>query len=132
MSRHGLPASQALLVNNTIADNGDSGVMASYYAVLTMTNNLIASHTVGLTNTHPASSTISADTNLFWNTDDPITGTNGIRQDPLLTADYHPGSSSPAIDAGLTISWLVVDLQGNPRTIPPTQILRRLRHLRGI
>jgi hypothetical protein len=60
-------------------------------------------------------STISADTNLFWNTSDPITGSNAILQDPLLTADYHLGSGSPAIDAGLTIPWLVVDLEGNPR-----------------
>jgi hypothetical protein len=108
-------ASQALLVNNTIADNGGSGVLAYCYAVLTMTNNLIVTHTVGLTNTHSASSTISADTNLFWNTNDPITGTNGIQKNPLLTADYHLGSGSPARDAGLNISWLTVDLEGTPR-----------------
>jgi len=115
VGRYISPASQALLVNNTIADNGGSGVVAQWYAVVTMTNNLIVTHTVGLTNTHPASSTISADTNLFWNTSDPITGTNAILQDPLLTADYHLGSGSPAIDAGLTIPWLTVDLEGNPR-----------------
>jgi len=109
------PASQALLVNNTIADNGGSGVVAQWYAVVTMTNNLIVTHTVGLTNTHPASSAISADTNLFYNDSDPITGTNAILEDPLLTADYHPGSGSPAIDAGLTIPWLTVDLEGNAR-----------------
>jgi hypothetical protein len=115
VGRYISPASQALLVNNTIADNGGSGVVAQWYAVVTMTNNLIVTHTVGLTNTHPASSTISADTNLFWNTSDPITGTNAILQDPLLTADYHLGSGSPAIDAGLTIPWLTVDLEGNSR-----------------
>jgi len=115
VGRYSSPASQALLVNNTIADNGGSGVVAQWYAVVTMTNNLIATHTVGLTNTYPASSTISADTNLFWNTNDPITGTNAVWQDPLLTADYHLGSGSPAMDAGLTISWLTVDLEGNPR-----------------
>jgi hypothetical protein len=115
VGRYSSPASQALLVNNTIADNGGSGVVAQWYAVVTMTNNLIVTHTVGLTNTHPASSTVFADTNLFWNTSDPITGTNAILEDPLLTADYHPGSGSPAIDAGLTIPWLTVDLEGNPR-----------------
>jgi hypothetical protein len=115
VGRYISPASQALLVNNTIADNGGSGVVAQWYAVVTMTNNLIVTHTVGLTNTHPASSTVSADTNLFWNTNDPITGTNAILEDPLLTADYHLGSGSPAIDAGLTIPWLTVDLEGTPR-----------------
>jgi len=115
VGRYISPASQALLVNNTIADNGGSGVVAQWYAVVTMTNNLIVTHTVGLTNTHTASSTVFADTNLFWNTSDPITGTNAILQAPLLTADYHLGSGSPAIDAGLTIPWLTVDLEGNPR-----------------
>jgi hypothetical protein len=115
VGRYTSPASQALLVNNTMADNGASGVVAADYAVLTMTNNLIASHTVGLTNTCPASSTITADTNLFWNTSDPITGTNGIQKNPLLTADYHLGSGSPARDTGLNISWLTVDLEGTLR-----------------
>lgn len=115
VSRNASPASQALLVNNTVADSSGNGVVASHYAVLTMTNNLVVSHTVGITTPVPFTGTISADTNLFWNTSDPITGTNGIRQDPLLTADYHPGSGSPAIDAGLTITWLTVDLEGTPR-----------------
>jgi hypothetical protein len=58
---------------------------------------------------------VSADTNLFWNTSDPITGTNAILADPLLTTDYHLGSGSPAEDAGLTIPWLTVDLKGAVR-----------------
>jgi hypothetical protein len=76
------------------------------YVALTLTNNLIAGHTVGVTNTQPASSTVTADTNLFWNTSDPITGTNGIRENPLLTTDYHLGAGSPAVNTGL---------DGNPR-----------------
>jgi hypothetical protein len=107
------------LVNNTLADNdagaGGEGIWIGRYVSLTLTNTLISGHTVGITVTAPASSTVFADTNLFWNTDDPITGTNAIWQDPLLTADYHPGSGSPAMDAGLTIPWLTVDLEGNPR-----------------
>jgi hypothetical protein len=108
--------SRAVLVNNTIADNGYSGVVAQTYAVVTLTNNLIAGHTIGLDTPTPFSSTISANTNLFWNTSDLITGTNGIRQDPKLTADYHLGAGSPALDAGLTIPWLTTDLDGKPRT----------------
>jgi hypothetical protein len=107
--------SQALLVNNTIADNSNSGIVAWNYAVVTLTNNLIAGHEVGLYSLHPASGTISADINLFWNASDPITGVNGMRQNPLLTADYRPRAGSPAIDAGLTIPWLTTDLEGNSR-----------------
>jgi hypothetical protein len=108
-------ASRALLVNNTIADNGSSGIAAWNYAVVTLTNNLVAGHEVGLSSHNPASGTISANTNLFWNTSDPITGVNGIRQDPLLTPDYRPRVGSPAIDAALTIPWLTTDLEGNSR-----------------
>jgi len=113
----GTPGSQAILINNTIADNGDSGIVADRYAALTMTNNLIAGHTVGVTNTAPVSIAITANYNLFWNDSDPIVGSNHIREDPLLTADYHLGTGSPAADAGIDIPWLTVDLEGNPR--PP-------------
>ena len=116
---HDAPAGPVLLVNNTIADNGGSGVVVWRYAALVLTNNLIAGHTVGVANTAPASSTVTADTNLFWNTSDPIVGSNPIQQDPLLTADYHLQPGSPAVDAGLTIPWLTVDLDGNARPQGP-------------
>jgi hypothetical protein len=107
------------LVNNTLADNdggaGGDAIWVGSYVALTLTNNLIAGHTLGITNTAPASSSIMADTNLFWNAADPIVGANAIRQDPLLTADYHLRLGSPAKDAGLTIPWLTTDLEGNPR-----------------
>jgi hypothetical protein len=109
------PASRLVLVNNTIADNGDTGVGGWKYVELTMTNNLIAGHTTGISATVPASATIAADTNLFWNTNDPITGTNAILQDPLLVPGYGPGPGSPALDNGLTIPWLTADLEGTAR-----------------
>ena len=115
VSRSAAPASRAILVNNTIADNGDTGVVASQYAVLTMTNNIVAGHTTGLTVGQILTGTIVADHNLFWNTSDPITGSNAIVGDPLLTADYHLRTGSPAADAGLTIPWLTTDLEGNSR-----------------
>ncbi|MBN1814214.1 MAG: right-handed parallel beta-helix repeat-containing protein [Anaerolineae bacterium] len=108
--------SQALLVNNTIADNGTSGIVAYNYAVVTLTNNLVARHQVGLHSHNPASGTVSADTNLFWNGSDPITGSNAILDEPRLAPNYHPRTGSPALDAGLTIPWLTTDLDGNPRT----------------
>jgi hypothetical protein len=109
------PASQAILINNTIADNGDTGVTGWQYVALTMTNNLIAGHATGVNTTVPASATVAADTNLFWNTHDPITGTNAILQDPLLAPGYGPRPGSPAVDNGLTIPWLMVDLEGTTR-----------------
>lgn len=115
VSRSVTPASRALLVNNTIADNGDSALMVDQHAVLTMTNNLIAGHETGLKTGIVFSGTISADTNLFWNTSDPIIGTHAVLAAPLLMPDYHLGSGSPAEDAGLTIPWLAVDLEGTAR-----------------
>ena len=111
------PGPRVVLVNNTIVDNGDEGLGTWEYAVLSMTNNIISGHALGIFINQPAKATIIADTNLFWNTSDPVTGTHGIRQDPLLLPDYHLDPASPAVNAGLTIPWLVVDLEGNPR--PP-------------
>ncbi len=107
--------SRAFLVNNTIADNGGSGVVASFYAVVTLTNNIVAGHATGLDTWTPFSGTISATTNLFWNTADPITGTNAVLANPLLTTDHHLLRGSPALNAGLTIPWLTTDLEGHPR-----------------
>lgn len=107
--------SQANLINNTIVDNDDTGVAGWQYVALTMTNNLIAGHTTGVKNTVPASATVVADTNLFWNTSDPVTGTNAVLQDPLLAPGYGLRSGSPAVDKGLTIPWLTVDLEGTAR-----------------
>ncbi len=57
--------SRALLVNNTIVDNGYSGVVAQTYAVVTLTNNLIAGQEIGLDASTPLSSVIAANVNLF-------------------------------------------------------------------
>lgn len=107
--------SRAVLVNNTIADNGGSGVVTQWHAALTLTNNIIAGHGTGLAAYVPFTGSVYADTNLFWNTADPITGANAIQQDPLLTPDYRVPPNSPAVDAGLTIPWLATDLAGYPR-----------------
>lgn len=112
---HLAPVGPVLIANNTVADNVNGGVQVNRNVTLTLTNNVIAGHTMGVTNKRPTSSTVLADTNLFSNTLDPITGTNGIREDPLLTADYRPHVGSPAIDAGLPIPWLTTDLDGNSR-----------------
>jgi hypothetical protein len=109
-----LPTS-ADLVNNTLVDNYAAGVEVGEHATLNLTNNLLAGHSSGAINDHPAASLVEADTNLFWNNDDPVTGSNAILTDPLMIATYRLLPNSPAIDAGLTIPWLIVDLAGTPR-----------------
>ncbi|MFN4260141.1 MAG: Calx-beta domain-containing protein [Gemmataceae bacterium] len=39
--------------------------------------------------------------------------------DPLLNSQYHLSAGSPAIDAGLPLSWVTDDYDGNPRTGAP-------------
>jgi hypothetical protein len=107
------------LVNNTLVGNDASsegeGVWVDSYVSLEMINNIIAGHTVGVANTQPTSSTVWADTNLFWNDSDPVTGINAVQENPLLTTGYRLGTGSPGIDAGITIPWLTVDLDGTSR-----------------
>jgi len=110
-----LPASRVVLVNNTIADNHTLGIDLWGYVNMVLTNTLISGHPAGITSTTPASVTFSANTNLFWNTSDLVLGANPILADPLLWPDYHPRQGSPAVNAGLTIPWLTVDLDGNHR-----------------
>ncbi len=111
--KHGAPSSEGLLVNNTIVDNGSTGVVASEYAIITLTNNIIAWHDTGLTT--GGSGALIANTNIFWNTTDPFTGTNGIIVNPKLASNYRPMIGSPVVNQGLTIPWLTHDLLGKPR-----------------
>jgi len=120
------------LAHNTFAAN-DRGSGEGRIAIhlndsrvtLVLTNNLIYSHTYGVYATAGSTATLyrtlfyahsEADTGgpgTITNTD-PITG-----QNPLLTADYHLGDDSPAIDAGLSLPWLTADIDGDPRPIGP-------------
>jgi hypothetical protein len=108
------PAGQTLLLHNTIVDNGESAIFVNNYANLTLMNNLLSAHTDGISQINPSNGTISANTNLFWNTSDLIVGDNPIQQDPLLTSNYHLSSSSPAIDAGID-GGVTIDIDGDPR-----------------
>jgi len=112
------PADAALTHNTLVGDlSGGEGVWVGAYVTVTLVNNVLAGHTTGLTNTAPASSTISADHNLFWNVDDPLAGTNAVLADPLLDATCHLTSGSPARDAGAVVSDVTVDFDGGPRPV---------------
>jgi hypothetical protein len=113
-----LPASVTpVLANNTVVHNGDHAVGTWGYVNLDLTNNLVAFHETGIYLQHPASATLTTDHNLFWNTSDPVVGTNPIQADPLLSARYGLREGSPALNAGVDIPWVTTDLEGNPR--PP-------------
>jgi hypothetical protein len=108
------------MLHNTLADNnrgnGGEGIYAGDYVSLTLTNNLMAGHTTGIyNNTATGTSTITADTNLFYNISDPVKGTNALVRDPLLTGEFKPMENSPLVDAGKTIDTVTKDLDGTSR-----------------
>ena len=95
---------------------GGEGVWVDAYVTVSLTNDLLAGYTIGITNTAPASSTLSVDHSLFWNADDPIVGANAVRADPLLDAIYHLTDGSPARDAGAAVD-VTTDVDGDPRPV---------------
>ncbi|MBC7260482.1 MAG: hypothetical protein H5T63_00600, partial [Chloroflexi bacterium] len=114
------------LLHNTFVRN-TVGVGAGQYAIhvneprvtLAVTNNLFSGHAYAVYGS--ANSTVTMACNLFWDNSlgdvggqnvtnlQPITGMN-----PLLDANYHLLSGSPAIDAALPSS-VTQDIDGDPR-----------------
>ncbi len=110
----------AVLLHNTLVGSG-SGYGAyteSGYVTLLITNTLVTSYTWGITNTVPASSTVSVDHALFWNNiHDGIRGVNPVDGNPALAVDrYHLSPGSAAINAGAN-TWLTYDIDGQVRPI---------------
>jgi hypothetical protein len=116
------PISVTMIHNTLIGDDAGYGVyVESGYVTLHLTNTLVASHTWGITNTVPASSTVTADHTLFWaNDQDGIVGTNPVYGDPAFMdfgfGGFHLGPGSAAIDAGAATSE-DVDIDGDPRPL---------------
>ena len=118
--------STAILLHNTIADNvgtsGDGLHVWGDSVALTLTNNIVAGHTVGITDAEPASLTVIADYTLFHgNTTDygsGVTSTNEISGDPAFvnpaTLNYHIGLGSAAIDTGSN-AGVAADIDGDLR-----------------
>jgi hypothetical protein len=119
------------LAHNTIVQNGSEGVYVGWYssgyAALTLINNIIVSHTTGIYSYHDAadSNVVTATHTLFYGNDintsgSLITNTNDIAgSDPLFVDpvgwDYHIAGNSPAVDRGTPVSWVVTDVDGEPR-----------------
>lgn len=115
------PLTATLLHNTLIGSGASSGVYVETDSVtLFMTNTIVVSHTWGITNTFPASSTVSANHTLFWaNTNDGIRGVNPVGGDPAFAADgYHILPGSAAIDAGVNAS-VTTDMDGDLRPNGP-------------
>ena len=111
------PLTATLLHNTLVGSGSGSGVYVETDSVtLFMTNTIVASTTWGITNTFPASSTVSSDHTLFWaNTNDGIRGVSPVDGDPVFASDgYHILTGSAAynrgVDAGVT-----TDIDGDPR-----------------
>jgi hypothetical protein len=123
-------SSALTLLHNTIADNpGDDGVGLYIWGervALTLINNIVTGHAVGITNTNPSSSTVVADHTLFYgNAVDygaGVSSTAEVSGDPRFVnpaaSNYHIGPASAALEAGTLIPWLVTDIDGNPRPWP--------------
>lgn len=117
---------RGLLVNNTMVQNG-TGVQLYYNSALTLTNNIIVSHTTGIYANPGNGNSVVADYTLFYgNTSDTagslINSTHAITgRDPLFldpaSGNYHLRFGSPAIAAGIPIPWLTWDIDGDRR--PP-------------
>jgi len=121
----GFPTSGAL-INNTIAQNnlgsGGQGINAVGTTTLTLTNNIVVSHTYGIYVVPPATAT--ADYTLFFgnttdNTGGSITSTNEITGDPLFVDpsawNYHIQVASAAVNRGTFTGAPSTDFEGDPR-----------------
>ena len=109
--------SSITFTHNTLVNNG-TGVVAGTNMTVTMVNNILVSHTVGIT-LAGSSGNVFADHSLFWaNDDDGTRGTNAVDGDPAFvdpaSDDYHLGSGSAAIDAGVD-AGVASDIDGDPR-----------------
>lgn len=116
----GAPLTATLLHNTLVGSGAGSGVyVETGYVALFLTNTIVASHTWGISNTYPASSTVLADHTLFWaNTSDGRRGTNPVDGAPAFVnpagGDYHIGPGSAAYNRG-TDAGVATDMDGDPR-----------------
>jgi hypothetical protein len=113
------PLTITLVHNSLVGAGAEYGVYAGAYSTVVMTNNIIVSHTWGITNAFPASSIVQADHTLFWaNANDGVRGTNPVYGNPAFVhptvGDFHIGPNSAAIDTGID-AGVTVDIDGDIR-----------------
>ncbi len=126
--------SRGVLMHNTIVQNDlgsdGKGVFASGAVTLTLSNNIIVSHTYGIVASGEAA--VTASHTLFFsntiantegggaviNSSNEITGSDPSFVNPAGW-DYDLKLNSPAINAGLAVPWLHTDARGGPRHFGP-------------
>lgn len=100
----GTPTPGNSIWNNTIANNTTDGINLNNGVIsTTIQNNIVFGNSNDVINPTPGSGT---------------TTNNLVGTDPLFVTPYtdlHLKSGSPAIDAGVTISQVTTDFDGNPR-----------------
>jgi uncharacterized repeat protein (TIGR01451 family) len=126
---------RGVLVHNTIAQNDrgsdGEGIFASGDVTLTLSNNIIVSHTFGIYAV--GESTVTASHTLFFSnaianvyqgggaavsSSDEITDSDPSFVNPAGW-DYDLLLDSPAINAGQAVPWLQTDVRGAPRHFGP-------------
>jgi uncharacterized repeat protein (TIGR01451 family) len=113
---------ELVMLHNTVADNAGEGMYFGRYTIVTLTNNIAAVHTVGITNAASASTTVRADHTLFSGNGidygSGVTSTGEVHGDPAFVnpsgGEYHIGPTSAARDAG-TNAGVTTDMDGNLR-----------------
>jgi hypothetical protein len=114
------------LAYNTIAENtaGDGvGAYVNSASTVTLINNIIVSHTVGITVADTGVSAVNASYTLFEaNATDygaGVSSSNEVSGPAALLPDYHLRSTSNAIDHGIALAWMTHDIDGDTRPIGP-------------
>jgi len=119
-----------VLLHNTFAKNSPAGIYADTFTSLTLTNNIIVTHSVGIcVESGSLTVTVKADHTLFYgnslgNTtgagcDAVVTNTNALTGSAPLFANeaggnYHLTSNSPAVNAG-AFTGITTDYDGQTR-----------------
>ena len=106
-----------LLANNTFVGNAVNGVHAD--SDITLVNNIIATHPVGVT--VGGTVTVNTSYNIYFNntanTQGFLISGSDLTVDPQLTTDYHLKANSPAIDAGTHTNAPGRDIDREPRAM---------------
>jgi len=121
------------IANNTIVGDLTSpgagiDLIDAATGVLELTNNVVVSHTIGIRRNGSASATLSH--NDVWgnttNYDGLSAGSGDISADPQFVdpgnGDYHLASGSPCVNAGAYVEGLLLDYDGDRRTVPVLDI----------
>jgi len=115
-------SSTGRLAHNTIAENrtGDQvGVLVESSGIVTLTNNIIVSQSVGISRT--SGTTVVAQYTLFesngLNYAAGVNNTNQVAGPAALFPNYHLRSMSGAIDHATPLAWVTSDVDGEARPI---------------